>query len=154
MLIKLLVSVFIPGMFGMQCGGFRPALQATAKREVANALKYQRLSLLKSGRDYTFPTSKGDVTVSFGGHARSETLQAVWGPKIKEHVKIQAETFSERDTIGGSGTMKEFRVPEGKALHGVIIENHGMRELRIVTQASYGNVAKTHHRMPCFLDNN
>lgn len=134
------------------CGGFRPSRQWLAKKEEARVRKYEALRRLQSGRDYTWPTNKGDIEARFGGHARIENLSTVWAGKIKDVVAIHAETFSERDTVSGTREPKNFYVPKGKAIYGVIIESGGARELRIVTQPADINVAKVHHRMPSFID--
>jgi hypothetical protein len=132
------------------CGGFKPSRQWIANKEEAQARKYQKLAELKTGRDYTWPCKSGDVDAIFGGHARRENLDSTWQGKIERHVKIIADNFAERDTVGGSRQFKHFKVPDGKAIHAIITKNP--HEVRIVTQPATGNVAKVHHRMPDFVD--
>ena len=132
------------------CGGFKASRQWIVGKEIAEAKKYEKLAELKSGRDYTWPLKSGDIAAIFGGHARKENLDSTWQGKVERHVKVMAENFAERDTIGGSKKFKHFKVPTGKAIHAIITKNP--HEVRIVTQPSTGNVAKVHHRMPAFLD--
>ena len=132
------------------CGGFKASRQFIVGKEEAEARKYQRLAELRSGRDYTWPLKSGDIAAIFGGHARKENLDSTWAGKIERHVKIMAETFAERDTVSGTKKFKNFNVPAGKSIHGIIVKNS--HEVRIVTQPSYGNIAKVHHRCPDFVD--
>lgn len=126
------------------CGGLKDSDRTKRAKDAQIEAEMKRLAVLKQGWTYTWPLSSGYEKKLFGGHCRIENLDTVWTGKIDRHVKIEASQFSERDTIGGSGELKPFSIPFGKAIHAVIVNN----ELRIVTQQSIGEVMKVHHRMP------
>jgi len=131
------------------CGGFKASARFwRAKEDQINA-EMRRLARLKSGERYHFPTTDRLVGAIFGGHARSENLNSVWNGKILKHVKLESETFAERNTVKGTGDFVHFRVPNGKAIHAIITKDN---ELRIVTEPARGNVVKVHHRMPQLID--
>ena len=127
------------------CGGFRPSRQFAVAKDEQIARELKRLASLKQGFPYLFPLSGGLEKKIFGGHCRIENIDTVWAGKIERHVKIEADSYSERDTIGGSGELKPFAMLAGKSIHGVILNNG---ELRIVTKQAQGDILKVHHRMP------
>ena len=131
------------------CGGvsaqerFRNQKDDQIDRELA------RLANLRAGTTYSWPIGSTLEKHSFGGHCRSETIDRTWAAQIARHVKINVSTFSERDTVGGTGQLREFSMPAGKAIAGVILRNG---ELRIVTKQAEGAVASVHHREPQLVD--
>ena len=127
------------------CGGFKPSRQFAVTKDEQIARELARLARLKSGQRYHFPTDRGLVGGTFGGYARHESLEGCWKGRIRGHIKILAETFSERNTVEKTYQNVHFRVPEGKAIHAVVTDAN---EVRIVTQPARGNVKKYHHRMP------
>jgi len=132
------------------CGGLKDSQHTKRAKDAQIEAELKRLAKLQQGWTYTWPLSTGYEKYLFGGHARMENLDSMWSGKINKHVKIEASEFAERNTIGGnSNEMKSFKIPDGKAIHGVVT-NDG--DLRIVTQASTGDVAAVHHRMPHLID--
>ena len=132
------------------CGGMKISRTVANKKDEQIAKEMLRLARLKAGWTYTWPLSTGPEKHLFTGHARRENLDTVWNGKIARHVKIQAESFMERNTKGGNyNEMKVFSVPKGKGIHGIITKSE---ELRIVTQPAQGAVAEVHHRCPNWVD--
>jgi hypothetical protein len=133
------------------CGGFKPSRKWLRSKEDEISRELDRLSNLKQGSSYVWPLATGHERFTFEGHVRSENLDSVWTGKISRHVKVLADSFSERDTVGGSRKLIPFPVPPGSAIHGVIT-NEG--KLRIVTQEATGEVRSVHHRMPHWVSDN
>ena len=132
------------------CGGFRPSRLWLRGKEDQIANEMKRLANLKQGFQFLFPLDSGAEKHLFGGHVRIESLPTIWNDKIERHVKIIAESFAERNTVGkDTKTMIGFSMPHNKAIHGVITKSG---ELRIVTKAAEGPVANVHNRMPDMVD--
>ena len=131
------------------CGGFKPSRKFAVAKDEQIAREMARIAKLRNGFSYSWPLTSGLARYTFGSHARSETLDNTWGSRIEKHVKIEAETFSERNTKDGSYKFQAFNMPRGKYIHAVILTGG---ELRIVTKQSEGNVKDVHHRMPEMID--
>ena len=131
------------------CGGVKASERFRNQKEDQINRELERLSNLKQGYTYSWPTSEGIQNRLFAGHIRSETMNDVWGNKIAKHLSIHATQFMERDTVGGSNQLKSFNVPSGKGLHAAIMTDGS---LRLVTRAAQGDEAKVHHRAPQFID--
>lgn len=103
-----------------------------------------KTAILAHGRPYEFYIKGRVYQIVFDGYARLESLD-YWKKYIKEHVKIEASSYFERDTVHHDyDTMHEFKVPQGKYIHAIIVPNG----LRIVTTKANADVARVHHRMP------
>jgi len=131
------------------CGGMKVSRTVANKKEDQIAREAKRLAKLEQGKVYIWPFVSGERKVVWDGHARSENLDTTWHGKIKEHVKIKADEFYERDSVSGSYKFKSFKVPEGKCIYGVITNQD---VLRIVTQPANEEVKKVHRRMPRLVD--
>ena len=132
------------------CGGFKASRIWLRGKEAQIEAEMKRLANLKEGFTYSWPLITGLREAYFGGHVRSENLDSIWAGKVKEHVKIAADSYSERNTVGGDRhSMVEFNMKPGKAIHGVITNKN---ELRIVTEPAQGSVAAVHHRQPQLVD--
>jgi hypothetical protein len=123
----------------------RPSRQFAVTKDEQIAREMARLAKLQQGFPYHFPLDTGIVKAVFGGYCRIENLDSIWAGKIERHIKIAADSFSERDTVGGTHELKPFAVPDGRFIHGVELKNG---EIRIVTRQAQGDVLKVHHRMP------
>lgn len=127
------------------CGGFDAARQDAQKKDAMIEKELKRLGRLENGRVYTWPFSTGLEKYPFGGYCRSENLDSTWAGKIERHVKIPVDTFYERNTKDKTYKFHAFKVGKDKALHAVVTKQG---EVRIVTQAANGEVAKIHSRSP------
>ena len=127
------------------CGGFKPSRKFAVAKDEQISREMARLARLEQNQIYSWPLSTGIEQRVFAGHARIENLDSVWNNKIDRHVRIEAESFGERDTVGGSMKLKDFSMPEGKAIHGIILKTG---DLRIVTRPAVGEEAKVHNRAP------
>lgn len=92
------------------------------------------------------------------GFARIETLKQVWLAKGWKPVKIvNGVSFKERDTVGGSRDLKEFKMHLGQGVGAVakaMTSPGGKKyvEVKMVTQPAQGDVKGVHHRMPKIIE--
>lgn len=134
------------------CGGISVARHTKRAKDDQINRELKRLAKLEQGKEYSWDfLHKGIQKYIWNGHSRIESMESIWKDKIKEHVKIQADEFYERDTVSGSYKFKSFSVPAGKAIHGIITKDN---TLRIVTQPAEGKVREIHSRQPHLVDVN